>query len=370
MSQLFQPLQLRSVTLKNRIAVSPMCQYSSVDGFANDWHLVHLGSRAVGGAGLIIAEATAVSPQGRITPHDLGIWKDAQITMLRRITDFIHSQGSVAGIQLAHAGRKASHHRPWDGGAPIREDEEVEIRAGDGSTGTAEGSWTTEAPSAIAYKDGEPLPHELTKEEIRETVEDFRRAAIRAREAGFRVVELHAAHGYLQHEFLSPLSNQRTDEYGGSFENRIRFVVESVDAIRSVWEESLPLIVRISATDWAEGGWTVEESIELSRLLKDHGVDLIDCSSGGNASGQKITVGPMYQVPFAERIRKEAGIATRAVGLITTASECESIIAEGKADLVLLARELLRDPYFPLHAAKELGVDLGWPDPYARAKRS
>lgn len=354
MSSLFQSLTIRSINLKNRLVVSPMCQYSSVDGFANDWHLVHLGSRAVGGAALVFTEATAVSPEGRITHHDLGIYKEEHLENLQRITQFIKQQNSVAGIQLAHAGRKASHHRPWDGGAALNQNENP---------------WITEAPSAIPYKEGEPTPHELTKEEIKNIVEDFKQSAIRAKQAGFEVIELHGAHGYLLHEFLSPISNQRTDEYGGSFENRIRFVLEITEAVRTVWDESLPLFVRISATDWVEGGWNIEESIELSRILKSKAVDLIDCSSGGNSPGQKIPVGPLYQTPFAERIKKEAGIMTGAVGLITTSQQAEDIISKGQADLVIMARQFLRDPYFPLHTAKESGVDVAWPVQYERAKK-
>ena len=354
MSSLFHPLTIRSVNLKNRIAVSPMCQYSSVDGFANDWHLVHLGSRAVGGVGLVFTEATAVSAEGRITHHDLGIYKEEHIEFLQRIIAFIKQQNSVAGIQLAHAGRKASHHRPWDGSAALKENENP---------------WTTEAPSAIPYKEGQPLPHELSKEEIKKIIADFKGAAIRAKEAGFEVIELHGAHGYLLHEFFSPISNQRNDEYGGSFENRIRFVIEITESVRSVWDESLPLFVRISATDWVEGGWNIEESIELASILKTKAVDLIDCSSGGNSPAQKIPVGPLYQTPFAERIKKETGIMTGAVGLITTSHEANDIIAKEQADLVIMARQLLRDPYFPLHAAKELGVDVPWPVQYERAKK-
>jgi 2,4-dienoyl-CoA reductase-like NADH-dependent reductase (Old Yellow Enzyme family) len=354
MANLFQPLKIRSIQLKNRIVVSPMCQYSSQDGFANDWHLVHLGSRAVGGAALVFTEAAAVSPEGRITHHDLGIYKDEHIEFLRRITDFIKSQNAIAGIQLAHAGRKASHHRPWEGAAALNENEE---------------QWITEAPTAIAYKEGEPVPHELTREEIKKIIEDFRQAAIRANEAGFEVIELHGAHGYLLHEFLSPLSNHRVDEYGGSFQNRIRFVVELTEAVRGVWYEEKPLFVRISATDWVDGGWTVEESIEFSKILKTKGVDLIDCSSGGNSPGQKIAVGPMYQTPFAERIKNQAGILTGAVGLITTVEQSEHILANGQADLIFLARQLLREPYFPLHAAHDLNYDVPWPVQYDRAKK-
>ena len=354
MASLFHPLKIRSVELKNRIVVSPMCQYSSVDGFANDWHLVHLGTRAVGGAALVFTEAAAVSAEGRITHHDLGLYKDEHIEFLKRITDFIKAQGAVAGIQLAHAGRKASHHRPWEGGAALNSHEHP---------------WTTKAPSALPYKEGEPLPQELSKEEIKKVVDDFKQAALRAKKAGFQVIELHGAHGYLLHEFLSPLSNRRSDEYGGTFENRIRFVLQITEAVREVWEAALPLFVRLSATDWVEGGWTVEESVELAKILKTKGVDLIDCSSGGNSPGQKITLGPLYQTPFAERIKKEAGIMTGAVGLITKSSEAEGIISHERADLVFMARQLLREPYFPLHAAKELNVDLPWPPQYDRAKK-
>jgi 2,4-dienoyl-CoA reductase-like NADH-dependent reductase (Old Yellow Enzyme family) len=354
MAKLFEPLQIRSVELKNRIVVSPMCQYSSVDGFANDWHLVNMGSRAVGGAALVFTEAAAVSPEGRITHHDLGIYKEEHLLFLDRITHFIHAQNAVPGIQLAHAGRKASHHRPWEGAAALTEEENP---------------WITRAPSAIPYKEGEPVPHELSIEEIQKVIEDFRQAVLRSRQAGFKVIELHGAHGYLIHEFLSPLSNQRRDEYGGSFENRIRFLIELIDEVRKVWDEALPLFVRISATDWVEGGWTIEESVELSKILKTKAVDLIDCSSGGNSPGQKIPVGPLYQTPFAERIKKEAGILTGAVGLITTTHQAEGILEKGQADVVILARQLLREPYFPLHAARELGVDVPWPPQYERAKK-
>lgn len=331
-----------------------MCQYSSEDGFANDWHLVHLGTRAVGGASLVFTEATAVSAVGRITPHDLGIYKEEHVEFLKRITDFIKQQNAICGIQLAHAGRKASHHRPWDGNAALNENE---------------GAWITEAPSAIAYKDGEPAPHELSKKEIKKIIACFRQGAIRAQEAGFQIIEIHAAHGYLIHEFLSPLSNHRSDEYGGSFENRIRFLLQITEAIREIWNEELPLFVRISATDWVDGGWNIEESVELSKILKTKAVDLIDCSSGGNSPGQKIPVGPMYQTPFAERIKKEAGMMTGAVGLITTTEQAESIIASEQADLIFLARQFLREPYFPLHAAHDLGVDIPWPQQYDRAKK-
>ncbi len=354
---LFSPYTLRSVTFPNRIAVSPMCEYSSEDGFANDWHLVHLGSRAVGGAGLVLTEAAAVTPEGRITPQDLGIWKDEHIPTLRRIVDFLHAQGAHAGIQLAHAGRKASMTRPWDLGP-----------AGDQKLSPAEGGWeNVVAPSALAFAPGYPLPIALDRAGIDSVVEAFVAAAQRALEAGFDVVEIHAAHGYLLHQFLSPLSNQRTDNFGGSFENRTRLALNVVDAVRAVWPEELPLFVRISATDWAEGGWNIDESVKLSALLRARGVDLIDVSSGGLAHGAKITTGPGYQVPFAERIRKESAVATGAVGMITDPHQAEQIIQSGQAEIVLLARELLRDPYWPLHAAAALDVPATWPPQYLRA---
>jgi 2,4-dienoyl-CoA reductase-like NADH-dependent reductase (Old Yellow Enzyme family) len=351
MSTLFEPFTLRGLTLKNRIVVSPMCQYSSVDGFANDWHLVHLGSRAVGGASLLILEATAVSPEGRITPDDLGIWQDEHVEFLRRINQFIEGQGCVSGVQLAHAGRKASTYAPWKGSGAV-----------------AEGGWETLAPSAIAFADNYPLPVELDAVGLKKVIADFRAAAERSVQAGFRLIEIHAAHGYLLHQFLSPLSNQRTDTYGGSFENRIRLMLEVVAAVRQVVPDDFPIVVRISATDWTEGGWTPDESVQLATWLRDRGVDLIDCSTGGNVPHAKIPVGPGYQVEFAERIRREVGIPTGAVGLITTPAEAEAIVASGQADLVLLAREELRDPYFPLHAAHELGADVAWPVQYERAK--
>lgn len=354
MAQLFTPLKIRDIELKNRIVVSPMCQYSSEDGFANDWHLVHLGSRAVGGAALVITEATVVSPEGRISPNDLGIWKDEHIPFLKRIASFIEAQGSIAGMQLAHAGRKASAHSPWKGGKPLTQNE---------------GAWPTLAPSPIPYREGDPVPQELDKKGIEKVISDFKEAAKRALEAGFKVIELHGAHGYLLNEFLSPLSNQRTDEYGGSFENRIRFVLEIIEAVRSVWPAGYPLFMRISATDWREDGWTEQDSIRLAKIVKDKGVDLIDCSTGGNVGGVKIPVGPLYQVPFAEIVKKGSGIMTGAVGLITTGEEAESIVASGKADVVLMARELLRDPYFPLRAAHELNADVPWLPQYERAKR-
>ncbi|WP_400192946.1 NADH:flavin oxidoreductase/NADH oxidase [Hymenobacter sp. B81] len=352
-SSLFTPLTLRGITLKNRLVVSPMCQYSSEDGFANDWHLVHLGSRAVGGAGLVLTEAAAVSPEGRITPDDLGIWKAEHVPFLRRITAFIEAQGAVPGIQLAHAGRKASHASPWKGGAEVA---------------AAAGGWPTVAPSARPFAPDETAPLALDEAGIKKVVADFRAAAERALEAGFKVVELHAAHGYLLHEFLSPLSNQRTDRYGGSFENRIRLLVEVTEATRAVWPAELPLLVRISATDWTEGGWTADDSVALAAVLKTKGVDLLDCSTGGNVPRADIPVGPNYQVPFAARIRQETGLPTGAVGLITEPEQAAAIIENGEADLVLLARELLRDPHFPLRAAHELGADVAWPDQYVRAK--
>jgi len=351
MSSLFEPLALRGLSLKNRIVVSPMCQYSAVDGFANDWHLVHLGSRAVGGASLLIVEATAVSPEGRITPDDLGIWQDEHVEFLRRINEFVEAQGCVPGVQLAHAGRKASTYAPWKGSGAV-----------------AEGGWEVVAPSALAFSDNYPQPVALDAAGLKKVIADFRAAAERSVQAGFRLIEIHAAHGYLLHEFLSPLSNQRTDTYGGSFENRIRLILEVVAAVRQVVAEDFPLVVRISATDWTEGGWTPDESVQLATWLRDRGVDLIDCSTGGNVPHAKIPVGPGYQVEFAERIRREVGILTGAVGLITTPAEAEAIVTSGQADLVLLAREELRDPYFPLHAAHELGADVAWPPQYERAK--
>ena len=353
MAKLFSPFSIGSVELKNRIVVSPMCEYSSVDGFANDWHLVHLGSRAVGGAGLIFTEATAVSPEGRISPDDLGIWKNAHIEKLKNIVSFIHQHGSVAGVQLAHAGRKASHVAPWKGSHQL-------TKAG--------GGWQTLAPSAIPFMPDEEAPEALTAEGIQKVVTDFKAAAERALKVGFKVIEIHGAHGYLVHEFLSPLSNQRTDAYGGSFENRTRLLLEIVEAVRSVWPATLPFFVRLSCTDWAEGGWNEHDSVKLVSLLKEKGVDVIDCSTGGLIPGIKIPLVPGYQVPFAEKIKKEAGIATGAVGLITTAVQAEAILQQGRADLIVMARELLRDPYFPLHAARELGVDIPWPAQYERAK--
>jgi 2,4-dienoyl-CoA reductase-like NADH-dependent reductase (Old Yellow Enzyme family) len=351
---LFSPLTIRGLTLANRIAVSPMCEYSSIDGFANDWHLVHLGSRAVGGAGLVFTEATAVVPDGRISPEDLGIWKDEHIPMLARIASFIREHGAVAGMQLAHAGRKASTAAPWNGGKPI---------------GVENGGWSPlVAPSAIPFAEGYQTPVALDEAGIRSLVASFTDAARRALDAGVQVIEIHAAHGYLINEFLSPLSNTRTDAYGGSFENRTRFLRQIVEAVRAVWPDHLPLFVRISATEWTDGGWDIEQSVELARAIAPLGVDLIDCSSGGNVPRVRIPLGPGYQVPLAARVRAESGVPTGAVGLITSAPQADEIVRSGKADLVFLAREELRDPYFPLHAARELGAHIAWPKQYLRAK--
>jgi 2,4-dienoyl-CoA reductase-like NADH-dependent reductase (Old Yellow Enzyme family) len=355
MAALFDPFTVKSVTLRNRIGVSPMCQYSSEEGAATDWHLVHLGSRAVGGAGLVIAEATAVSAVRRITPGDAGLWHDGQIEPLARINRFVKSQGAVPGIQLAHAGRKASAARPWEGGAHLAD---------------AAGGWTPLAPSAVAFGGNlDKIPQALTEAEIADVQGQFVAAAKRALAAGYEWLELHAAHGYLSHEFLSPLSNRRTDRYGGSLENRLRFLLETTRAVRPVWPERLPLAVRLSCTDWVPGGWDIADSVELSRQLKSEGVDLIDCSSGGMVPDAKIPTAPNYQVPFAERIRREAGIATAAVGLITEPVQADAIIRSGQADLVFLARELLRDPYWPLHASRSLQQKPPQPAPvqYGRA---
>jgi 2,4-dienoyl-CoA reductase-like NADH-dependent reductase (Old Yellow Enzyme family) len=350
---LFDPLSIRDLTLANRVVVSPMCEYSSTDGYANDWHLVHLGGRAVGGAGLVLTEATAVLPEGRISPQDLGIWSDKHIEPLARIVRFIHEQGSVAGMQLAHAGRKASTRRPWEGSGVISE---------------SEGGWKKViAPSVLPFADNYPMPQALTHDGIQEIISAFAKAASRACEAGFRVIEIHAAHGYLIHEFLSPLSNQRDDAYGGSFENRTRLIREIVVAVRSSWPPGAPLFVRISATDWVEGGWDVQESIELARRLKEIGVDLIDCSSGGTVPHAEIPVGPGYQTPFAQQIRWETGIMTGAVGMITSPIQAEQIVGTGHADVIIIAREFLRDPYWPLRAARELGQSISWPVQYLRA---
>lgn len=353
MSVLFSPLTIKDITFKNRIVIAPMCQYSAVDGVANDWHLVHLGSRAVGGAGLIIQEATAVSPEGRISAGDLGLYNDAQIEKLQSITTFIKQQGSIAGIQLAHAGRKASCAVPWQGGKQIKQQD---------------GGWQSVAPSALAFYDIDDAPAALDNAGIQKVIADFKTAAIRAIAAGYQLIELHAAHGYLIHQFLSPLSNKRTDEYGGSFENRIRLLLEITDAVQLVWPKQLPLWVRISATDWAAGGWNENESVQLAVILKSKGVDLIDCSSGGLVPHVKIPVGPGYQVPFANKIKNETGILTGAVGMITTAEQAEDILIKKQADMIIMARETLRDAYFPLHAAKNLGDAIIWPLQYERAK--
>ena len=349
---LFDELQIRAATLRNRIVVSPMCEYSSTDGFANDWHLVHLGSRAVGGASVVFTEASAVSPEGRISPQDLGIYKDAHIENLSRITRFICEQGAIPGIQIAHAGRKGSTLRPWDGSGSIPE---------------SKGGWMPVAPSAIPFAEGYATPAALDLTGIRAMVKAFADATRRACEAGFGVVEIHAAHGYLLHEFLSPLSNHRTDSYGGSFENRTRLLCEVIAAVRRVWPESAPLFLRISSTDWIEGGWDLHQPIRLAELVGPLGVDLIDCSSGGLALGAKIPTGAGYQVPFADEIRRVTGILTGAVGLITTAAQADTILRAGQADVVLLAREFLRQPYWPLHVARELGFPCSWPAQYLRA---
>ena len=355
MPALFDPLTLRGLTFCNRIVVSPMCQYSSEDGLANQWHEIHLGTRAVGGAALVLTEATAVGPEGRISPWDLGIWRDDHAEALAPIVRFIRGQGRVAGIQLAHAGRKGSTGRPWENRAAIA---------------VADGGWEPVGPTSEPFTSGYPVPCPLDAAGLAAVVAGFRDAAVRARHAGFEVAEIHAAHGYLLHQFLSPLSNTRGDAYGGSFENRIRLCLEVVDAVRAIWPEQLPLFVRLSTTDWVEGGWSVEDSIALSRRLREHGVDLIDCSSGGNAAHAKIPVGPGYQVPAAARIRTEAGIATGAVGLITTPHHANEIVAQGQADCVLLARAVLRDPYWPLRAAEALGHPMDWPAQYLRSAPS
>lgn len=356
MSHLFSPHTLRGVTLRNRIGVSPMCQYSAVDGLANDWHFVHLGAFATGGAGLVCVEATAVSPEGRISPHDLGIWSDAHIAPLERVTTFLKAHGAVPAIQLAHAGRKASTKRPWEG---------------TGVVAPSEGGWENVlAPSPIRFADSYPEPQALSTDGIHALVHHFRNAATRALAAGFECIELHAAHGYLLHSFLSPLTNQRTDAYGGDFANRIRFLLEVVDAVRTVWPDTLPLWVRLSATDWVDGGWTIDDSVQLAQQLKTHGVDLIDCSSGAIITGVRIPITPGYQVPLAKQVRHEAQIPTAAVGLITDAQQAERIVADGDADVVLLARELLRNPHWPMLAADTLGATNVWPKQYDRAHLS
>jgi 2,4-dienoyl-CoA reductase-like NADH-dependent reductase (Old Yellow Enzyme family) len=353
MSQLFSPFRLRSVEFKNRVFVSPMCQYSSNDGMPTDWHLVHLGSRAVGGAALIMVEATAVSPEGRISPWDSGIWSTDHAQAFKRITAFIKAQSAVPGIQLAHAGRKASTDLPWLGGGPLD---------------LGKGGWQPLAPSAIAFDQDSPTPREMSAADIGDVVAQFARATRYALDAGFEVLEIHMAHGYLLHEFLSPLANRRTDRFGGSLEGRTRFPLEVAKTVRRAWPEHLPLFVRISSTDWVEGGWDLPQSIELSRRLKEIGVDLIDCSSAGMVPHARIPAGPGFQVPFAAAIRREADMPTAAVGFITNPVQAEQIIALGEADAVLLAREMLRNPYWPLHAAKALNVDVPWPTQYLRAK--
>lgn len=351
---LFSPLTVREITFKNRIAVSPMCQYSSDDGFANDWHLVHLGQRAVGGAALVFTEATAVTHEGRISPQDLGIWKDDHVEFLSRIAHFLKANGAVAGAQLAHAGRKASTAAPWLGGH---------------SVGAADGGWKPIfAPSALPFSENAITPEALDKAGIQRIVKAFGTAARRILDSGFEVIEIHGAHGYLINEFLSPLSNHRTDEYGGSFENRMRFLCEIVEETRRVWPERLPVFLRISATDWTEDGWRPEDSASLARVVRPLGVDLIDCSSGGNMPRVKIPTGPGYQVPLAALVRCE-GILTGAVGMISSPEQADQIIRNGEADMVLLARQFLRDPYWPLHAARHLGVDVPWPNQYLRAKQ-
>jgi 2,4-dienoyl-CoA reductase-like NADH-dependent reductase (Old Yellow Enzyme family) len=353
MSALFRPLRLREVTLRNRIAVSPMCQYSAREGFSNECHLVHLGSRAVGGAGLVIAEASAVSPEGRISPDDTGLWSDAQAEAWGPVARFVAEQGAVPGIPLAHAGRKAGTAAPWRGGRPVPE---------------GEGGWRPVAPSPLPFAEGYPTPTELAVDDIERLVGAFRDAARRAEQAGFELVEIHMAHGYLLHQFLSPLSNRRTDDYGGSLENRMRLPLAVARAVREAFPVERPVLARISATDWVEGGWDLEQSVTLAGELREAGVDLVDCSSGGSVPDAKVPLAPGYQVPFAATIRERARVATGAVGLVTTPAQAEAIVAEGKADLVLLGREMLRDPYWPLHAARALGADAAWPSQYLRAR--
>lgn len=352
MASLFDPLPLRSVTLANRLIVSPMCQYSSVDGLSNDWHFVHLGARAVGGAALVLTEATAVTADGRISPQDIGLYDDRQVEGLARIVRFIHAQRTLAGVQLAHAGRKGSTARPWE--SPM-------------TVAPSDGGWQPVGPTGEPFSADYPVPRALGLTEIAAIVDAFALSARRALDAGFDIIEIHAAHGYLIHQFLSPLVNGRSDEYGGSFDNRIRLCLEVVAAVRRVWPDRLPLLVRISGTDWRDGGWTVDDSVALARRLKAHGVDLMDCSSGGAIPHVRIPVGPAYQTPIAEQVRRDAGMPTGAVGLITSADQADEIVRNGRADCVLLAREFLRDPYFPLHAAQQLGHLVAWPPQYLRA---
>ncbi|MGA9031617.1 MAG: NADH:flavin oxidoreductase/NADH oxidase [Sulfuricaulis sp.] len=353
MAKLFSDFKLRELSFRNRIFVSPMCQYSSVDGMPNSWHLVHLGSRAVGGAALVMVEASSVSPEGRISPDDMGIWSEAQRDAFRPIAQFIREQGAVPGIQLAHAGRKASTCTPWQGGGPLPPDR---------------GGWQPLAPSAISFTPAHAMPRELTKAEMDIVVRQFAESTQRARAADFDVVEIHMAHGYLLHGFLSPLANVRTDEYGGSLENRVRLPLAVARAVREVWPAHLPVFVRISASDWVDGGWDLEQSIQFARWLKPIGIDLIDCSSGGLVADARIPAAPGFQVPFAAAIRAQTGIATGAVGLITEAHQAEQIVATGQADVILLAREFLRDPYWPVHAARRLNADVAWPKQYLRAR--
>ena len=352
MSMLFTPLKIRNITIKNRIGMPPMCQYSAQNGYVTDWHIVHYGSRAAGGTGLIIQEATAVAPEGRITPGDLGIWSDGHIPGLRQIVKFIEQYGAVPAIQLAHAGRKASCDLPWKGGKQL----EMNV-----------GGWQTVAPSEIPFSPGERLPSQLDESGIQSIILSFKNAAERALQAGYKIIEIHSAHGYLLQEFLSPISNNRNDEYGGTFENRIRLLLKVIHEIKTVWPEENPLFVRISSTDWEEGGWSIDDSVKLAGLLKKEGVDLIDCSSGGNVHDAKIPFAPGYQVPFSETVR-QTGILTAAVGLITNASQGEQILKENKADLVFYGRELLRNPYFALNAARDLGIEIPWPLQYLRSK--
>ncbi len=353
MSKLLLPIKIRNLGLRNRLVVSPMCQYSAKDGIPNDWHLVHLGSRAVGGAGLVITEATAVSPEGRISPADTGIWSDEHVKAFKKITDFVKAHGAAVGIQLAHAGRKASTKIPWEG---------------DGEVSLVDGGWQTIAPTTVKFSDNYPLPREMTRSDIKMVVDQFSDAARRSLAAGFQVAEIHMAHGYLLHQFLSPLSNRRKDEYGGDIKNRIRLPLEVANAVRETWSSDLPVFVRISSTDWIEGGWDLPQSIELAKELKKAGIDLVDCSSGGIAPGAKIPIAPGYQVRFAEEIKRHAGVMTGAIGMITDAPQAENILVAEQSDVIIMAREFLRDPYFPLHAAKILGDDPQYPTQYLRAK--
>jgi 2,4-dienoyl-CoA reductase-like NADH-dependent reductase (Old Yellow Enzyme family) len=354
MSKLFSPLRIREIEFKNRIFVSPMCQYSAIDGVPTPWHFVHLGSRAVGGAALVMVEASGVSPEGRISPQDTGIWNEKQIKAFSEITKFIIDQNCVPGIQLAHAGRKASTYAPWFGNGKLSE---------------KDGAWEPLAPSAAPFSADYPHPKEMTEEEIKLVTAQFEKATKNSLEAGFKVVEIHSAHGYLLHEFLSPLSNHRKDQYGGSLENRMRFPLSIAKVVRATWPKKWPVFIRISASDWVDGGWNIDESVEFAKELKKLEIDLVDCSSGGTSPDAKIPAGPGYQVPFSEKIHHEAQILTGAVGIITDPEQAEAIIAKDQADVILMAREFLRDPYWPLHAAKKLGVDLPWPKQYERAKR-